>query len=93
MRQRYEEETKVEKESRRASNRVSAVQTRTLAAKRTPSVAESAASFKAKMKEGPNYICYLAQKLCFWRGIIFIRMYVSVCDSLYRLSQKVLDRF
>ena len=40
---------------------------------------------------------YLAQKLCFWTGIIFIRVYVSVCVSvcecLYRLSQKVLDRF
>ena len=22
---------------------------------------------------------YLAQKLCFWKGIIFIGMYVSVC--------------
>ena len=25
---------------------------------------------------------YLAQKLCFWTGIIFIRMYVSVCLSV-----------
>ena len=51
-----------------------------------------------------NYI-YLAQKLCFWTGIIFIGVYVSVfvsvclsvclcvCESLYRLTQKVLDRF
>ena len=42
---------------------------------------------------------YLAQKLCFWTGIIFTRVDVSVCvcrcvcPSLYRLSQKVLDRF
>ena len=44
---------------------------------------------------------YLAQNLWFWTGIIFIRVYVSVCvcvclsvcESLYRLSQKVLDRF
>ena len=44
---------------------------------------------------------YLAEKLCFWTGIIFIGVYVSVCvsvcvcvcESLYRLSQKVLDRF
>ena len=25
---------------------------------------------------------YLAQKLCFWTGIIFIRVYVSVCVSV-----------
>ena len=42
---------------------------------------------------------YLAQKLCFWTGIIFISVYVSVClcvcvcKFLYRLSQKVFDRF
>ena len=26
--------------------------------------------------------CYLAQKLCFWTGIIFIHVYVSVCVGL-----------
>ena len=40
---------------------------------------------------------YLARKLCFWTSIIFIGVYVSVCvsvsESLYQLSQKVLDRF
>ena len=44
---------------------------------------------------------YLAQKLCFWTGIIFISVYVSVClcvcvcvcESVPRLSQKFLDRF
>ena len=42
---------------------------------------------------------YLAQNLWFWTGIIFIRVYVSVCVCLYVcesvpwLSQKVLDRF
>ena len=38
---------------------------------------------------------YLAQKRCFWTGIIFIRVIVSVCviESVYRSSQKVLDRF
>ena len=53
----------------------------------------------------PLYHYYLAQKLCFWTGIIFIGVYVSVCvsvclcvclcvcESLYRLTQKVLDRF
>ena len=48
-------------------------------------------------------IDYLAQKLCFWTGIIFIRVYVSVClsvcvcvsvfECLPRLSKKVPDRF
>ena len=40
---------------------------------------------------------YLAEKLCFWTGIIFIGVYVSVCvcvcASLCDLSQKVLSRF
>ena len=40
---------------------------------------------------------YLAQKLCFWTGIIFIGVYVSVlvsvCERLPQLSQKVIDRF
>ena len=44
---------------------------------------------------------YLAQKLCFRKGIIFIRVYVSVrvwvclcvCEPVPKLSQKVLDRF
>ena len=40
---------------------------------------------------------YLGQKLCFWTGIIFIGVIVSVCVSvcerLPRLTQKVLDRF
>ena len=46
-----------------------------------------------------SFSYYLAQKLCFWTGIIFIGVYVSVCvclsvcECLYRLSQKVLDRF
>ena len=26
-----------------------------------------------------SFLIYLAQKLCFWTGIIFIGMYVSVC--------------
>ena len=48
-----------------------------------------------------HYAFYLAQKLCFWTGIIFIGvivsvyvcLYVCVCEWLYRLSQKVFDRF
>ena len=46
---------------------------------------------------GEHINVYLAQKLCFWTGIIFIGVYVSVCvcvcECLPRLSQKVLDRF
>ena len=37
-------------------------------------------------------ICYLAQKLCFWTGIIFIRVYVSVCLSV-SLYQNYLKNF
>ena len=33
-----------------------------------------------KNKENTYY--YLAQKLCFWRGIIFIGVYLSVCVSV-----------
>ena len=35
---------------------------------------------------------YLAQKLCFWRGIIFIGVYVSVCLSVC-LSVDYLKKF
>ena len=45
------------------------------------------------VEPGTYKACYLAQKLCFWTGIIFIGVYVSVCECLYDLSQKVPDRF
>ena len=31
------------------------------------------------ISQSHEYIHYLAQKLCFWTGIIFTRVYVSVC--------------
>ena len=39
-----------------------------------------------------NMHYYLAQKLCFWTGIIFIRVYVSVCVCV-RLYIDYLKKF
>ena len=36
----------------------------------------------AKCKQTDLTDSYLAQKLCFWTGIIFIGVYVSVCVCL-----------
>ena len=44
---------------------------------RQPDMANCLYTSKTQLEHTCNY--YLAQKLCFWRGIIFIGVYLSVC--------------